>query len=251
MTKNEALMGGGIQRVSLSGQVVSRIRGLVERGELSAGDQLPPEGDLARELGVSRTIVREALKLLEGQGIVAMVTGRRAMIRAVDPGLVQDYFERVLATEQADGLQDVMELRDAVEVTVAVLAAQRRTTEQVTELERIMAEMDLHVGQHELYAQLDAQFHIHLAASSQNAVLAGIMSSLRGTLETAVILGLRYHRAAGALMDIHGLHRRIADAIIAQDASEARRLTEEHCAEARAVIIDATQSASEEEERHK
>jgi GntR family transcriptional repressor for pyruvate dehydrogenase complex len=157
-------------------QIVEAIR----TTPLHPGDRLPPEADLAHQLGVGRTSVREALQKLQTLGIVEVIRGRGAFVR--EPSSDDDA-ERGFAkwtNEHAVAIEDLIEARIAIETSTAGLAAVRATDEQ----KRAIAELnDAHrdAGRRRDLADMvatDERFHSLIAEASDNPLLAKINSML-------------------------------------------------------------------------
>src|SRR5713226_5184178 len=124
-----------IRRSRLYQGIVEQIEGLLEKGDLRAGDQLPPERQLAEQFQVSRASVREALRTLELLGIVETRAGGGTFVRRTSP----DDLARPLSNLIARGhtLADVIEVRGLIEPAIAASAAKRVTQEQLAELGEI------------------------------------------------------------------------------------------------------------------
>src|SRR3989475_7322698 len=127
-----------IRRSRLYQGIVEQIEGLLERGDIRPGDQLPPERQLADQFQVSRASVREALRTLELLGIVETRPGGGTFVRQTTP----DDLARPLTglISRGHSLADVIEFRGLIEPAIAALAAERITQSQLTELGEIFSE---------------------------------------------------------------------------------------------------------------
>ena len=114
-----------ITRGTLADQVTDRLLEYIEAQHLQPGDLLPSETSLVTSFGVSRPVIREALKSLEGKGIIEIVNGKGALIRPIDSDPLRLFFRRAMQMEYGTMLE-LMEVRKGLEVQSAVLAAQRR-----------------------------------------------------------------------------------------------------------------------------
>jgi GntR family transcriptional repressor for pyruvate dehydrogenase complex len=117
-----------LRRDTLAEQVAERLISLIEHDELAPGTLLPAEGKLALEFGVSRPVVREALKVLAAKDIVAIANGKGAMVRPMTSAPLRDFFQRALRNRHSTSVE-LLEVRKGIEVQSATLAAQRRTVE--------------------------------------------------------------------------------------------------------------------------
>lgn len=167
-----------IQRISITDAVVENIKESIENGEYNPGQKLPTEAKLCAMLGVSRTSVREAFRVLQAIGYVVIKPGRGAFVAEKQPSSE----ENARQWYEADNARfsDFMEIRYAVEPLGARLAAERATPEQISELEEIHA---LFVQANETHdwtklIMLDELFHTKLISYTQNPLLITIYQQL-------------------------------------------------------------------------
>lgn len=220
-----------IERVrNLSDRVTDEIEAWVIRQGLQPGDRLPAERVLADEFGVSRTVIREAVRALGARGLLAVHPGSRTVVTRPTPRLVSKSITRLLGLGVSDpSFLKVLEVRRSLEVEVAALAAARRTAADIDALEASCA--DLRDGQSDAaaFARADMAFHLALAAATQNELYVLLMESI-----AELLLEMRRKAfdlpgtAARALMH----HEKIMATVIAGDADGARRAMEEHLMEA-------------------
>mgnify|MGYP001014986330 FL=1 len=129
-----------IKRSSLSDQVADQIQHLIIKGGLKPGDKLPPERELAEQLGVSRTVIREATKTLQERGLVRVLTGSGTYATKVEPELVSQSIGLYVRGHR-HAFRDLLEIRKSLEVGIAGLAAQRANQAHVEQLEAALQEM--------------------------------------------------------------------------------------------------------------
>lgn len=144
-----------LARPRLYEQVVARLREYVQAESLQTGDRLPPERDLADQLGVSRTSVRQAIVALEVQGLVEVRHGGGTFL--LRDRLDAEPLEVMIDRRQR--LPDVLDARDALETKLAALAAVRRTDNDLTEIDAALAAMSDAVHRGELGVTEDQRFH--------------------------------------------------------------------------------------------
>lgn len=190
--------------------VADEIRGMIMRGELEPGERLF-EDRLAEQLGVSRNPVREAIRALEGTGLVEVVPRRGAYVSTVDP----------------DRVRQLLELRSVLEAYAAALAAEHRTDSELAELRRCLDEGRRATAANDLVAAASwhREFHLAIERLSRNLYLESVVAPLRH--QTELIFSM--------LVDSRGVtgwseHQAIYDAIASGDAEEARRRTFQHMA---------------------
>jgi DNA-binding FadR family transcriptional regulator len=203
-------------------QVSEYLRKVVHRGELGPGDRLPAERQLALTLGVSRDTLREALQDLEQHGYLVRrrgVTGGAFVTDLEAPFAA--WRGRVLAERGL--LQEVWDLREAVEVQIVRLAAARRTAAEVKALEQ--TDTALREAQTRAdFRRADLQFHGLLADAARSPSLATLMYAARGGLFSPVeakVVAARVRKAAEG-------HASVVAAIRDRDAEAAERHMREH-----------------------
>ena len=211
-----------LKRLSLVREVVDRIRNQILAGEYGPDDLLPPEGRLGESLGVSRTVVREAMRILGAQGLVEVSQGKRPRIRPADPQTVVETFGTYL--QRGDhSLLDLIEVRLPLETEMVALAARRATASQMTVMEQAIKEMAA-AKNLQMRVEADARFHELLAESTGNPLFSLLL--------TTVSEAMRRSRSetiarTGADRALRG-HRAILAAIRKRDADAARKAMAEH-----------------------
>ncbi|MDQ0760541.1 FadR/GntR family transcriptional regulator [Streptomyces canus] len=202
-------------------QVLDRLRQYVAEGGLRAGDRLPPERDLATRLGVSRASVKQAIVVLEVQGLVeARHGGGTYLVRdSLDVEPVDKMVER------RRRLPDVLDAREALETKLAELAAERRTDEDLVAMRMALAKMagEIEDGGHGIEG--DRLFHAAVTAAAHSALLAEFMRSIADQIAESRTESLRQpHRPERSLAQ----HRAILDAIALQRPGQAASAMRRH-----------------------
>ena len=200
-------------------------------GRLRPGDRLPPERELSSTLGVGRSSVREALRVLEVMGLIRTGTGSGpssgAIIIATPQGGMSALL-RLQVAAQGFPLDDVVRTRLVLESAVveALAADPDRDTGAAHEVVEAMDAADLTPAE---FLALDAQLHLALAEASGNVVIAAMMAGLRTAIESYVQAGAEgiadWDAAAARL---RREHRQIIEAVDAGEAGRARTLIHEH-----------------------
>ena len=211
--------------------VLERIETDLLDGSLEPGDRLPPERELAATLGVGRSSVREALRVLEVMGLIRTGTGSGptsgAIIIATPTGGMSTLL-RLQVAAQGFPLDDVVQTRLVLESAVveALAADPSRSTVNAHIVLDAMDAADLTTAE---FLSLDAQLHLALAEASGNAVIAAMMGGLRTAIESYVQAG------AAVLPDwdataarLRREHRAILEAVDSGDAALARTLIHDH-----------------------
>jgi GntR family transcriptional regulator, transcriptional repressor for pyruvate dehydrogenase complex len=215
-------------------QVADQLRELIVAGELRPGQRLPPEHNLARDFGVSRTTVREALRALAAEQLIRTVEGAAggSFVSSPTADHISEFLSAnlsLLARENDVTLDDFLEAREQLEVPAARLAAERRSDE---ELERLRESIvpDVRAATTPEQFELNRSFHDTLVEASSNPLLLIATQPIFVVLQTRLArstLGIRGHRI------IREGHVRIADAVGEGDANRAEREMRAHLVELR------------------
>lgn len=200
-------------------------------GSLTPGDRLPGERELATRMGVGRSSVREALRVLEAMGVVRTAVGSGpssgAMIVAAPAGGLGALL-RLQAATQAFAFADIVRTRLVLEGSVASELAGRDGAD-LAEAEALLAAMAREDLSREEFLVLDQSFHHALAEASGNAVIATVMAGLRTAIDAYITAGARtildWEPTAARLRDEHA---GLLDAIRSHDPDEAARLVTDH-----------------------
>ena len=231
-------------------QIVRQIQSAIRTGALSVGDRLPTERELAATFGVSRSVVREAIKVLSAQGLVEARQGSGLFV-VNRP--VESVTRAILLSVSPDGdaVEQLFEFRQLLEAGAARLAAERATPADIAELrqalERYEAQIDGETNW-EHFGEADEAIHMIVSAASGNPYLRLMVASVRGMMQDVVEL-IADH--AGSIDEAMRHHGSIVDAIEARDPDRAAREMATHVAYTASVVqmqIDASgQTVSKEE----
>ena len=206
-------------------QVADQLRDLIVSGKLARGERLPNETVLAREFGVSRATVREALRLLTAQSLIRTAKGAGGGTYVTMPTVdhVSEFLNsalNLLAAAEHVTLDELLEAREALEVPAARMAALRRTDGAVDDLRAAIPPDPGQLGPNEQF-EYNADFHTSVIAASGNGFLMMAAQPLFSILQTQLArssLGARFHKG------INDQHRAIVAAI---DAGDGRRAESE------------------------
>lgn len=211
-------------------QIADQLRALIERGELPAGARLPPERDLAAQLGVSRPSVREALIALEVEGLVEVRMGSGIYVREAPAAAPRDA-ALLEALHQAEGPLETIRARQLIEAELAAHAALHMKKAQVAGLREAVAQMERDVAAGRMPTAGDRLFHLRIAEASENAVLLRIIGLLFDERHNPIFeqLGNHFENAKSWTVAI-GEHRAVIDAITHQSPQAARAAMATHLA---------------------
>ncbi len=156
--------------------IIDSIKHDIITGKLSSGDKLPPERDLAKQFGVGRTSIREALRTLEILGVIESIQGSGNFITGNFTKSMTESMSMMFLLQQFNALQ-VSELREALEIKAAMLAVENITDQQVKRLEEIVNEM-AKTEDEEKNVALDIELHYTIATASHNNIIIQILNIL-------------------------------------------------------------------------
>lgn len=235
----------------LSDPVIEKLQALVQQRQWLPGQRLPAERQLAVELGVSRTALREAIHRLAGQGLVESRAGSGTYLREQAPQWHAQATAPLvpLMREDPEYRYDVLETRAALERSTARHAALRATAPERDRIRRCFEQMVNHQqrGETELSARADAQFHLAIAEASHNVVMVQVMRSLFDLVTVSVADNRRImfnHEDPRSLEQLTRQHHDLVQAILAGDADRAQSVMDEHLAYVHQKLVQSDADAA-------
>lgn len=212
----------GSAGVSLHAKLLDALGLSIVRGDLIPGDPLPNADDWSAAHGVSRTVLREVIKVLAGKGMVESRPKIGTKIRDrsewnfLDPDVLAWRYGTTTKFEDARAL---FQLRRAIEPTAGELAARQATKEQVATLQQRYDKMELHVDDNERFAEADLDFHQAILRMTGNE----LFGSLAALIESAMLISFRLSddNPYGQRPSLP-LHKRVCDCIATGDSAGAR-----------------------------
>ncbi|HVM77581.1 MAG TPA: FCD domain-containing protein [Stellaceae bacterium] len=204
--------------------IAQRIREAVISGELTVGDRLPPERELIKQFGYSRAAIREGLRLLEADGLIAMQAGRNggAVICRPDADRLAAALDAILRYHRTT-IHDVHEAQRLIEPLVIGLAIERATKGDLARVRRTIEMIERHPGDAEEVRTQSNLFHTLLAEATHNNVIATVSNLIR-----RIVIHMGYTGDEAEALGIARIHRRILEAIEAGDAAAANRRALRH-----------------------
>lgn len=220
--------------------IVEKIEAFFLNGELKPGDKLPPERELASQFNVSRTSVREALKTLEMNGIIEIRQGGGSFIKTSEVQVLSDELSTTVVQAEGNLVYEMLELRRALEVEAASLAAQRATSEDLEKIRQALEQLAVSSKEVEAGIQADLHFHLQIVQATHNTLLINLVQTLTEHMEDT-IRATRGHRFMdpSRYEDTFNEHKDIYVAIASGNVSEAKRLMEEHISRIRKELSEA------------
>ncbi len=227
---------------NLSDLVVRYLIDYTQKHRLPCGAAIPSEGHLSHELQVSRGVVREAYRSLKSAGILEISNGRSPRVGRLSNRAFSQFLHHALYTDQASAVE-VLDLRSALEVRAAELAAANRTDEDAAALEHEADIMRSSVLQRRRFVNADMRFHETLGRATGNPLFALLSDALRESLDLTIRAGFDSRGSKAELDRVAQIHVTIAAAISARSVVKARRGMTTHFAEARVFVGRALQDA--------
>lgn len=215
------------QSVSTAQSIATHLEQMILDGTLAPERKIPSERQLSTRLGVSRTIVREALHELHGRGMIETRHGKGSFVACAVPA-IDDTSPLMLAfSGNAQTLYDLFEVREQLEGQAAALAAERANEQDQYRIRKAFDTME--AADPLTNAELDHAFHRAIVEASHNPVLVHVLNSLKGLMLNSVqasVSNLNHRRAFKQQIDKH--HRQIFHAVISRQAHWARKAAMAH-----------------------
>jgi GntR family transcriptional repressor for pyruvate dehydrogenase complex len=213
-----------IRRSSISDDIVQQIISLISKGDLKPGQRLPSERELCVRFGAGRSSLREALRCLSIMGVLTARVGEGTSVAIDRSKFMETVLRWRLSTEQHD-IEDLMEVRIALEGVTAASAARNSADADIKKLRDLVAKMEVAVGDAKRFAALDLEFHLGIARTSNNDLILDLVSLIRGQLERGVAKVLLFPHAMPLSVKEH---KAILQAIIKRDPEAARAAMQAH-----------------------
>ncbi|MCJ7736634.1 MAG: FadR family transcriptional regulator [Anaerolineae bacterium] len=213
-----------VPKGQLADQVTSQIEDQILSGDLVPGDRLPSIRDLSARLGVSQTTVREAVKVLESRGLLAVKPGSGVYVAKITMDSAADSLSLLLQYGSIS-VQDLCEVRRALEIGVAELVAERRLEEHFERMLDAMHRMEEHLGDPIEYIAADFDFHLALADGTGNPLFPLLTMSLLDVLQESRRMIFDVPGAPGRGQSHH---RVIYECVRQRDGAGCRRAMAQH-----------------------
>ncbi len=215
-----------ISTTRLSEQVSEQIESLIISGQLKQGDRLPPERELSERFGVSRTVIREAVRALQEKGLLEIRSGVGTFVHNGMSEIMRQSLGRMVSIDKKRGMTNLMQVREILEPEIASIAAEKATPTDVNAMQVAIDTMESSIDDVETFITGDQDFHLALARATQNQLIVELIDSvveLLGEQRRQIFL-------AGVNGPSRGQkhHRRILAAVKAHDKEQARRCMIEH-----------------------
>ncbi len=212
-----------ISKSTIPDSLMQQIRSMIINKKLKPGEELPSQRKMAAELGVGVPAIREALKIMDGMGLVEIRHGHSTIIKKVSVESLMTNMTPLLEFTEAD-IMHLLETKDLIETQCAQVAATRASESEIKELEKIIKHMEKNINNSKEYAQLDFLFHLTIVKSVHNPVLNEMMI-IAGKM---ILKGIEITSSLPGRDIAMDYHRRIYQAIRDRNGTLASSLIHEH-----------------------
>lgn len=219
-----------VQTSRLYEHIVQQIEDSITRGVLRPGDQLPAERELAQQFGVSRTAVREAVRVLNEKGLVEAYSGRGTFVTNGTSQAIRQSLDLMTRIGQQEGAKHLAELREILEPGIAAIAALRAQASDIAALREAVEVMDRSRDDADAFIEADLDFHLALAEAAGNPIILSLIDSIVGLLREQ---RLRTYFVGGGPERGQYHHKRILEAVEQHDAARARETMQAHMQQVR------------------
>jgi len=213
-----------LKKTRLYEDIINQLLSLIQEGKLKAGDRLPPERQLAEELQVSRTALREALRAMESQGYLESKPGGGTYIRSVTLDNVISPFA-VMLSQDDKLIRELVSVRELLESETAYLAAKNYDSKYETRLIEALFHMEQEMDEGHLGLESDNEFHNLIAEIAQNGALSLICELCSELLSQSRLMCLESMDDPRKTLDDH---RCVAEAIMEGSCDDAARYMRKH-----------------------
>ena len=226
----------GTQHTPAYLDVALRLKRMIAEEDMKIGQSLPTERTLAQQFDVSRHSLREALRVLQEQGILAPQQGSGNYIASTDIDLLESDLRQPGGGDPDTRNREIFEFRTLLEPQIAAWAAERASDREIEALAEIVTQQASETNAHTLKL-LDDAFHLGLARAARNHAVTGVIRSINSVV--GQVRSEAYQGPQRNAISLEG-HRAILEAIRARDSDAARRAMTRHINQIRDLVVDET-----------
>lgn len=224
----------------LADAVSNSIAAALFDGRIAPGEPLPPEGEIAKEFGVSKPIAREALRQLTAAGLISTQQGKVARAKALNGETLERIYGYAVRSN-LPRLREANEMRRVIETGIARLAAQRRDKAGMAAMEAALDEMRAGLGDPAAFTEADILFHLGLAMATGNSMIRVQMEGMRSVQrEVSELFSRRANRMLADWQATIDRHVALFEAVAAGDAALAEQCIARHYAAADIASLKVT-----------
>lgn len=238
-TANSQYNFGNIKRASTTELIVQNVVSLIGQRSLQPGDKLPPERELCEIFGVSRPVLREALKALQVMNIIDIRQGAGAYVRSLEPQNIVEHLDIVFHLDSSL-YHDLYEARRALEGSLARMAAACITEEELASIEENISRAAEHSDDPEAFYQLDLELHDIILKAANNRVMPVFMQSIN---KLVLLMRERSNARPNIRKNTIQDHRKIYEALRKRDPDAAGQAMEQHIANVEKAFLAEVEDA--------
>ena len=237
-------------REPLSKKIAADIQDVIRTGKLAVGAKLPTEHQLCAQFGVSRTVVREAVRMLSARGLISIVKGKGIFVRPFSAETVTDPLHMYLQrASKRNYVLDVIRARQLIEPSLAEEAAARRTDEDLQRLRNDIEELRSCPEDSPRLAELDMTFHLDIARATQNLLMPLFLDPIHRLMPE--IKSSVYATVRGAKGSAIVWHEKVYEMIAAGKPARAREAMADHLANAEDHVKKMLAAKEQEHNHHR
>jgi GntR family transcriptional repressor for pyruvate dehydrogenase complex len=212
-------------------RVVEEIERLIIDQKLAPGMKLPPEREFAEQIGVSRTVIREAVQILVTKGMLQVKHGVGTIVNKMGSDQISEPLSMLFKTKGIT-LDNLHQVRTILEVEITGIAAENANQQEIKHLEEVLSNLEKNMNDPEAFAAGDTAFHHTLAEFSHNPLLIMLLDSIGGLMHEVRTSVSRYPAIFKTVVPDH---REIMKSIQTKDAKRARQAMRNHLENARKI----------------
>jgi GntR family transcriptional repressor for pyruvate dehydrogenase complex len=236
-----------VRQPNLSDQVAEQMQELIVQGRLRPGERLPSERELADRFGVSRTVIREAVRSLMAKGLLEVHSGSGMIVGTPTASSIADHFSLLLRlNSEGDPLEYIFDVRHVLEVEIAGRAARQATAADIEAMEYHLQQMADNLEDLEQAAAADVAFHAALAQATQNPLFAILLDSISEIMLEVRRLGFTL---SGAPQMILEEHERILQSVKRGDVDASQAAMSEHLKAGQLLVREGVRRDKEQQAR--
>ena len=212
----------------ISDDIIEQFKDMLAKGEITQGDELPSERELAESIGVSRPPLREALNTLQAMGFIEIKPRSKIIVKSVAPKSLEDPLS-ILLEDDIEKVFELLDIRRELEVWAACKAAERSNSEDIERLKLIIHHDQTNLKSDRNDAKTDADFHVAISIAAHNTVLSHMMAFCYNLLwNSQKIARKRIFKKEGNRKVIAEQHSQLFEAIRDRDCKRASAAARKH-----------------------
>ncbi len=239
---NDQFVGEALRKINLYEVLAEKLEEMIINDPLLMGEKLPAEQIIADNYGVSRNVVREALKILKERGLVELKNGEGAFIVKPKPQIFTKMINRMMLLSDVD-FSDIYEIRFPLERETASLAAKNITQEELLHLRNLCTQMRNLSDDSDEWARLDLEFHLSIARATKNPLFYLLLKPFTDSL---LVIFSKSLSISGAKSEGIKGHEQLLEAISNKEPEKARSLMHEHLTSSQKTIHKYSETLLEE-----